>query len=552
MTKNKTYWSGLEELDRTPEFERMEAQEFPDDRPVDQFLSDDRLQRANTGRRDFLKFMGFSLTAATLAACETPVVKSIPYTNKPEEITPGVANYYASTFYDGHDFVNVMVKTREGRPIFIKSNGETGIGVVNSRVNSSMMGLYDSARLTKPRVNGKEADWDAVDDAVAQGMASAGRKVLLTNTVLSPSLRRSIALAKDAGLEHIQLDSVSYGAITEAVEADYGVRAFPEYEFADAECVVSVGADFLGTWGDSVRYSCGWTSGRAPEKGAMSRLYAFESNMSLTGSNADVRVRVKPSDAGRVLAALYRELTGVGKAVALDDATMADVKRASADLKKAGSAALVIAGDNNVGHQRIALAINRFLGSVGQTLLIPSEPGLFQGDDRAYLDLVKSMKAGEVSTLVVYGVNPAYHGPDAQGFREGLNQVKTSVSTALFADETGSLCTVLAPRHHWLESWDDLMLRPGRMDIAQPTIQPLYDTRHAGESLLTWIGQPMDWYSFMRATQNPSYVEDDMYRDVTWNEAVHNGVLMTGSTERQVPVFLGGDLSAMLRDVNAR
>ena len=67
------------------------------------------------------------MTAATLAACETPVVKSIPYTNKPEEITPGVANYYASTYYDGHDFVNVLVKTREGRPIFVKSNTETGL-----------------------------------------------------------------------------------------------------------------------------------------------------------------------------------------------------------------------------------------------------------------------------------------------------------------------------------------------------------------------------------------------------------------------------------------
>ena len=153
MADNKIYWSGLEELDRTPEYERIASQEFPAERPVDEFLSDDRLQRANTGRRDFLKFMGFSVTAATLAACETPVVKSIPYTNKPEEITPGVANYYASTYYDGHDFVNVLVKTREGRPIFIKNNTETGLGRVNARVNASVLGLYDSARLQAPHLN---------------------------------------------------------------------------------------------------------------------------------------------------------------------------------------------------------------------------------------------------------------------------------------------------------------------------------------------------------------------------------------------------------------
>ncbi len=553
MADKKTYWSGLEELDRTPEFERMEAEEFPAERPVDQFLSDDRLQRANTGRRDFLKFMGFSLTAATLAACETPVVKSIPYTNKPEEITPGVANHYASTYYDGHDFVNVMVKTREGRPIFIRSNGETGVGVVNSRVNSSMMGLYDGSRLMKPQIEGKESDWESVDGVVSKAFAGSGRKVLLTNTVLSPSMQRAIAVAAEtSGLEHIQLDAVSYGALCEAVEADYGVRAFPEYEFGDAECVVTVGADFLGTWGDSVRYSCGWTSGRTPEKGAMSRLYAFESNMSLTGSNADVRVRVKPSDSGRVLAALYRELSGEGAAVELDAAIMEDVKRAASDLRRAGASGLVIANDNNLSIQRIALAINRLLGAVGQTVVIPSQPGLFQGQDKAYLDLVKEMKSGQVSTLVVHGVNPAYHGPDATGFREGMAKVKTTVSTALFEDETGALCNVLAPRHHWLESWDDLMLRPGRMDIVQPTIQPLYDTRHGGESLLAWSGQPLDWYSFMRQTHNAAYVSNDMYRDKAWNEAVHNGVMMLDGEAPSAPVFSGGDLTDALREANSR
>ena len=168
MADNKIYWSGLEELDRTPEFEQLESQEFPAERPVDEFLADDRLQRANTGRRDFLKFMGFSVTAATLAACETPVVKSIPYTNKPEEITPGVANYYASTYYDGHDYVDVLVKTREGRPIFVKSNTETGYGRVNARVNASVLGLYDSARLQAPQLNGESTDWATLDGAVPE------------------------------------------------------------------------------------------------------------------------------------------------------------------------------------------------------------------------------------------------------------------------------------------------------------------------------------------------------------------------------------------------
>ena len=137
--------------------------------------------------------MGFSVTAATLAACVTPVVKSIPYTNKPEEITPGVANYYASTYYDGHDFVNVLVKTREGRPIFVKNNTETGYGRVNARVNASVLGLYDSARLQGPQLNGAATDWATLDGAVQQGLTGSGRKVLLTGTVMSPNQKRAIA-----------------------------------------------------------------------------------------------------------------------------------------------------------------------------------------------------------------------------------------------------------------------------------------------------------------------------------------------------------------------
>jgi len=152
MANNKKYWSGLDELDGTEAFKEIQAKEFQEQIPVDQFLADERHSSTTTGRRDFLKFMGFSLTAATLAACETPVIKSIPYTNKPAEITPGVANYYASTYYDGMDYSNVLVKTREGRPIFIKGNTSTGIGAgkVNSRVIGSVMSLYDKVRLDGP------------------------------------------------------------------------------------------------------------------------------------------------------------------------------------------------------------------------------------------------------------------------------------------------------------------------------------------------------------------------------------------------------------------
>src|SRR5688572_21197387 len=150
MSNNKTYWKGLEELHNTPEFVKNRDNEFPAETPVDAFLADDKLRESSTSRRDFLKFLGFSITAATIASCETPVIKAIPYTNKPEEITPGVANWYASTYYDGQNYGSILVKTREGRPIFIKGNKQFGInmGATNAIMTASVLGLYDEARVS--------------------------------------------------------------------------------------------------------------------------------------------------------------------------------------------------------------------------------------------------------------------------------------------------------------------------------------------------------------------------------------------------------------------
>ena len=322
MANTKRYWSGLDELHKTEAFKAIQAQEFPESQSVDEFLSDEQLESTHTGRRDFLKFMGFSLTAATLAACETPVVKSIPYTNKPAEVTPGVANHYASTYYDGQNFVNVLVKTREGRPIFIKPNTVTGIACPNARVNSSVLGLYDSARLTGPQIDGNPAEWSAVDAEVAASLSKEGRNVILTNTVMSPSLKRAVSLA---GLEHIQYDAIDYGALRKAAELDYGVNTFPSYKFEEAHAIVTIGADFLATFADAVYYEGEWAKNRKPESGQMSRMHAFETNMSLTGSNADYRSMVKPSDLGKVATALLNAVSGHGVAGALSEGVQAAV-----------------------------------------------------------------------------------------------------------------------------------------------------------------------------------------------------------------------------------
>lgn len=547
MANNKRYWTGLDDLHQTEAFQSLQGQEFPQHQAIDEALGNEGLTSATTGRRDFLKFMGFSLAAATLAACETPVVKSIPYTNKPEEVTPGVANYYASTFYNGYDYCNVFVKTREGRPIFINSNRKTGVGHANARVNSSVLGLYDSARVNGPRLKGEGSTWRDLDDYVRRGLKGTGRKVLLTNTVLSPSLKRSIESFCDVnGAEHLTVDAISHRALRIAAEKHAGKDVFPSYNFRAATMVVSVAADFLGTWGDSSFYEDEWVQTRLPELETMSRLRVFESVMSLTGTNSDYRTMVKPSEQGQVLVAMHDLLTKGTQTQFPEGPVAKAIASAVSDLKKAGSKSLVVSGLNDVDAQLLVADINQILGAEGTTVDYDNNQ-MFQGDDVAFNSLVQDMNQGKVGVLVMMDVNPAYNAVDKESFRAGMTKVKTTVHMGGFADETGARCEALAPAPHWLESWNDLTIDGKRVDLVQPTIQPLFNTRPAGESLFAWSNVPSDWYTEIRKTYNADYTSDQMYSDVMWSGVLHDGFYMIDSERSPISSIPSRDLGRLQR-----
>ncbi|MEC8513878.1 MAG: TAT-variant-translocated molybdopterin oxidoreductase, partial [Bacteroidota bacterium] len=167
MSKTKTYWKGYAEKNKTPEFLNSSQKEFQEKIPVEEFLAEDGIQDLKTGRRDFLKFMGFSVAAASLASCEAPIIKSIPYVNKPEDITPGIANWYSSTFYDGNNYANLLVKSREGRPIWLKGkkDGFTKGGLTPA-ISTSVLNLYNSARLNGPLKENNQTTWATVDNEI--------------------------------------------------------------------------------------------------------------------------------------------------------------------------------------------------------------------------------------------------------------------------------------------------------------------------------------------------------------------------------------------------
>ena len=284
MGTTKSYWKGVEEKLEAPQFLKQRDSEFAQELPVEEFLGDSKISQFTTDRRDFLKFLGFSVAAATLASCEAPVIKAIPYTNKPEDVTPGVANWYASSYYDGSDYAAVLVKTREGRPIYIKGNKDRGVNKsgINPRIAASVLSLYNGARLKQPMVDGANASWSDVDATVKAQLtkiASAGGAIrILTNTIISPSTESAIAdfmaafgatAAEDGStsgnVKHIMYDAVSASAIRKANKASFGKAVIPSYSFDKADVIVSLDADFLTSWLMSTQYSVDYASRRNPE-----------------------------------------------------------------------------------------------------------------------------------------------------------------------------------------------------------------------------------------------------------------------------------------------
>jgi MoCo/4Fe-4S cofactor protein with predicted Tat translocation signal len=541
MAKNKKYWVGLEELQENPEFMQNSKNEFAPEQSVDDFLSDTELSKTSTNRRDFLKFLGFSVTAATVAACETPVIHSIPYVNKPEQITPGIPTYYASTYFDGVDYASIMVKTREGRPIHIKGNTEHGLnnGVLNARINSSVLSLYDGQRLQAPMIDGEVGEWSAVDAKVSKALQTVADKggniSLLMGTNISPSSQRAIDNFKakygEDVVNVVSYDPVSLYGIRKANEMTFGKSMIPSYDFSKARTIVSFDADFMNNWLLHTEYVSQYAKNRKPTGDWMSKHFHYETSLSLTGSNADVRVPLKASDEGRALVALHNEIAsktgGSSVSVNTDNLPMNAIKMTADELASNKGRSLVISGSNDPDNQAVVNAINTLLGNYGNTISTTKEIFVSQGNDSDVVALVNDMQQGKVDVLLIGStINPAYSLPNSDAFREGLSKVGTSVSFALWQDETATLCNVISPDNHYLESWNDFYPATGHYALAQPTIGKLYNTRQYQESILAWTGDTTEYREFIKGVWQEYMAglgAEGLLFDDFWYNAVRNG-----------------------------
>jgi len=510
---DKKYWQSFGERNNSEAFQKSTENEFKEELPLEG-LDGKGLLDAKHPRRDFLKYLGFSTAAAALAAsCEVPVRKVVPYVNKPDNMIPGVADWYATTYNVGGDIVPVVAKVRDGRPIKLEGNdlakGYTN-GGTSARVQASVLDLYDTARLRYPvqMMEGKPKEistFDAVDKLVSDSLAGAAGAplVLLTGTITSPTTKQIIAefLAKYPGSRHVQYDADGYSGILLANEASYGKRAIPSYRFENAEVVVSLGADFLGTWLSSLEYSQAYARNRKIDEKApkMSLHYQFESLLSMTGANADFRYVHRPSEAGAVALALLAELGGGVAAPALQDEKLkAGIKKVAQDLAAHKGKALVVSGSNNPDIQVIVNAINEAIGAGGSTIDWSAPLQTRQGIDSEMNTLVADMNDGKIGALLIYGVNPAYDYYNAAGFKSGLTKTKTTISFNDRLDETSELVKFVVPAPHFLESWGDAEPKPGYYTFLQPTIAPLFKTRPFEESLLKWSGNTNTYENYFK------------------------------------------------------
>jgi molybdopterin-containing oxidoreductase family iron-sulfur binding subunit len=539
------YWQSLQERDHGV----RDRGEFPGGLPVVTTDHGDD-HDGDATRRDFLTLMGFGAAAATMAACRAPETKAVPIAVATDDMIPGVPNFYATTCGGCASACSLLVKQRDGRPIKIEGNEASTLfgGATCATGQATVLSLYDQERLRQPMWDGKPAEghdaqlqWRDVDDKIAAGLdearAKQGKVVLLSTTITSPTLLAVIDRWRKAfpGFRHVTYDPMSASALRAAAAVAFGRLLIPHYAFDRAKVIVGIDADFLGTWLSPVEFARQYARGRTPEQPAGLHVQ-FEPGMSVTGSNADQRVAVAPSQLGAVAAALLariaRKAGEADVAAPSDPVKPAILDKLADELWKHRGESLVVAGCNDTATQLVVLTINRLLGNVGKTLDVDRPSLQRQGDDAAVADLAAEMEAGNVHTVILHGVNPVYDYLDGARFAAALSKVPLSISTADRMDETASVVKAVCPDHHFLESWGDAEPVAGMLSLTQPLIAPLFDTRSVVDSLLRWLGESGSHYEAVRdhwRTQVLPRQGGARDFDSFWDQTLERGVLELGS-----------------------
>jgi molybdopterin-containing oxidoreductase family iron-sulfur binding subunit len=538
----KAYWRSLDELVDTPEVRRLVAQEFPG-------LEQDLVDPAT--RRDFLKILGASLGLAGMVSCRWPKELIVPVA-RPEGRTPGVPQRFATAVELAGAATGVLVTSYDGRPVKIEGNPlhPASGGAATAQMQAAVIELYDPDRSRTPvrRESGQEFVRSVDEFAAFAGehfaalRAAAGRGLaVLTEASCSPTLIRLAGRVRRElpASRWVEYEPVSFDAERAGIRQAFGAALRPVLHLDGARVVVCLDADPLSAHPDALRHARGFAAGRRGEDGEMSRWYAAEGALTLTGASADHRLALRTSQVGEFALLLARELTARGVVLpealrvaasnatgdGLPAATAQFAASAAADLAEAGSRGLVTAGPRQpVEVNAAAHLINAALGAVDTTVsFIPDPQPQRSSHAVALRGLAAAIAAGEVTTLVLLGGNPVVNAPADLGFAALLARVPISIHLGLWRDETGRACIWHLPRAHALESWGDGRAWDGTVSVVQPLIEPLYGGMTPIELVATLLGDAATGpHELVRETLRELLPGDF---EAAWARTLHDGVL---------------------------
>ncbi len=524
------YWRSLDQLADTPKFRQWVEREFPES-------ATDMLDASS--RRTVLKLMAASFGLAGLAGCRRPVEHIFPIAKGVEDYIPGQAYFYSTVWSIAGQAAGLLVETHDGRPTKIEGNPDhpASRGAATALAQASLLNLYDPDRSTKVMQGGMESNWDKFDAFVKTLPLGDGTGLrFVSESVVSPSLMslRTQALKKFPKAKWLEYESFQRTNGPIGAMLAFGQAISPSTQFDKAKVIVGLDSDFLGLDWQTPLPTKQFTSRRhiqsEEDLEKMNRLYSVESQFSLTGANADHRLRLRGSEIKQFaidLATALGALPGLNVLNNGNDRRSQFLAAVVKDLKAAGAEGLVITSPRQppIVHA-LAFLINQTLGSLANMTTFvksPAEDRVESGVD-GMKALAAEMNSGQVSTLVMLGGNPVYTAPADVQFGAGLSKVANSIHLAFDANETAAGSKWVLPEAHYLESWGDAATLSGVAAIQQPMIDPIYGGRTPAEVVAVLIGnkdtKAHDIVKNYWTSQWPAAT-----REHTWKKALHDGLI---------------------------
>lgn len=570
--KDINYWQSFRELYNDPDFLNERKKEFAPgalDKPDENSFS-------KFSRRKFLALLSASAAVAA-AGCSNYRDKGVfvPYNKKPEEITIGNPNYYASTCNGCSNACGIIIKTIEGRPIKVDGNPDHPVskGKVCAIAQASVMSLYDPERLKNPsersdRKSSKDISWAEADDKIISQLksaASGGKEIaIVTKTINSPSQKK---LLDDFKTAYPTTKVYSYELFNEsprnnAWEKCYGSKIYPLIQWNKAKIILSLESDFLGTEGNKVETSRLFTENRDVFNGnEFNRLYSVEGNATVTGMNADYRIILRTDAIEEFVMCLLNEfiskqkISGYANDAGINSklqknnleefATKYNIQKEViehliSDLKKNQGSSYISAGSMLPESTHIAVnLLNEVLGNSKLYIKDETSVELIPLSTKSELEnLASDIQSGKVGAVIHLNTNPVYTLPVDYGYSEALKNAPLVITMTEGETETSGASNFVLPINTFFESWGDFQTRNTFLSLQQPVIAPLYNTRQKEEILLTWIKGSKDAFNTdmyhqyvmdnWKAGALSKFTSDSQFKNA-WFAALNDGVVAVKS-----------------------